>query len=66
MPDLFLATGPTPAEIREAKVREIGEAMAAGMNADNARQAAAGAWLNGGLPEVQQAETVAPGSDGAA
>jgi hypothetical protein len=67
MPDLFVRPTPTPTEIREASVREIAEAMVVGMNAANARSAAAGAWLNAGLPEVvQDPPAVSPGSDGAA
>ena len=66
MPDMFVRPTPTPTELRNASIQEIAAAMVEGMNVANARQAAAGAWLATGLPEVtQDPPAVAQGSDGA-
>jgi hypothetical protein len=65
MAELIPFTGPTAAEIRAGQVAEIAAAMAAGMNAANARTAEAAAWLAGGLPATEL-DKPAPGEAGAA
>lgn len=66
MPNPPPIAGPDQADIRTEMANEIRAAMVEGMAVAEARHQQAGAWLNGGLPEVvQDPPAVVSGADGA-